>query len=154
MQRWLTLGLSSALGLGYMPVAPGTFGTLAALPLWWALSALPVPWFVVCVLAVTAVGVWSASRAEAIYGEHDVGKIVIDEVAGMLVTVIGVPFQGPQVLAAFVLFRVLDATKPPPIRWFDEHVHGGFGVVIDDVVAGVIACALLHGARLAYGGWW
>lgn len=145
---------SSALGLGYLPLAPGTWGTLGALPLWWAMADLPWPWFAL----ITAVGVlgaiWVSGKAEAVYGAHDVGHIVIDEVVGLLCTVIGVPCRWPQVLAAFVVFRFLDTVKPPPIRFFDEKMPGGAGVVLDDVVAGLIGCGLLHGVRLYLGGWW
>jgi len=148
------LALSSALGLGYLPKAPGTWGTLAAIPIWWALRGLATLPFAIVVLAVCFVSVLVAEAAERIYGKHDVQKIVIDEVAGLLVTAIGVPFRWPEVIAAFVLFRLLDMTKPGPIRTLDERVPGGLGVVLDDVGAGLVACALLHLARLIYGGWW
>ena len=115
---------------------------------------LTLPWFVAATLAVCIFAVWAAGRAEALYGSHDVQHIVIDEVAGLLVTAIGVPWRWQQVLTAFVLFRLLDSLKPPPIRWFDRHVEGGFGVVIDDIVAGVVGCALLHLAHKVLGGWW
>jgi phosphatidylglycerophosphatase A len=154
MFKRFILTLSSAFGLGYAPKAPGTFGTLAALPLWWLLANLSLPVFVLAVVAITLFSIWVAHHAEAIYGGHDVQHIVIDEVAGMLVTVIGVPFAWPQVVAAFVVFRLLDALKPPPIRWFDDHVEGGLGVVIDDVVAGVVGCLILHLTRWLLGGWW
>jgi phosphatidylglycerophosphatase A len=153
--RTLTLAASSALGLGYLPVAPGTWGTFAALPIWYACADWSVGAFVALTAAAVLCAIAISSRAEAIYGEHDVGRIVIDEVVGLMCTVIGVPWRLPEIIAAFLLFRILDAFKPPPIRWFDTHVQGGFGVVIDDVVAGLIGCALLHGARLAHGGlWW
>jgi phosphatidylglycerophosphatase A len=146
---------SSALGLGYLPVAPGTWGTFAALPIWWALAeAVTWPAFAALTAAAVVAAVWISGRAEAIYGAHDVGHIVIDEVVGLLCTVIGVPFRWPEVIAAFVLFRLLDAFKPWPIRIFDERVGGGFGVVIDDVIAGLVGCGLLHAARLWHGGWW
>lgn len=155
-RRWsvrLTLTASSVLGLGYAPVAPGTWGTLAGLPLWWAMRTCTPPVFscitALCVCAAVAV----ASRAEKIYGAHDVQRIVIDEVVGLLCTVIGVPWRWPEVVAAFVLFRLLDALKPPPISWFDAHVPGGLGVVIDDVVAGLIGCVLLHLGCWLHGGW-
>lgn len=148
------IGLTSVLGLGYLPWAPGTWGTLAALPLWWALADLSWAPFVALCLAVTAVAIAASHRAEKIYGGHDVQHIVIDEVAGMLWTVVCVPWRWPEVIAAFVLFRILDAGKPWPIRWFDRHVGGGLGVVIDDVVAGIIGCGILHGAARLYGSWW
>ena len=139
--------------MGYLPLAPGTWGTVGALGVWWAMRELSLPWFVLGTLGVCVVAVWVAGRAEALYGSHDVQHIVIDEVAGLLVTVIGVPWRWPQILAAFVVFRVLDSWKPPPIRWFDKHVEGGFGVVIDDIVAGVVGCAMLHLANKVWG-WW
>jgi phosphatidylglycerophosphatase A len=153
-RRLLVFGLSSAAGLGYLPKAPGTWGTLAALPIWYACRGLSPLAFTVVVLLVTAFSVLVAEAAERLYGRHDVQLIVIDEVAGMLVTAIGVPFAWPEVLAGFVLFRLFDMTKPQPIRWLDEHVPGGFGVVLDDIAAGVVACGLLHGARVLLGGWW
>ncbi len=145
---------SSFFGLGYLPLAPGTWGTVGALGVWWSMRDLTLPWFVGLTLAICAFAVWVAGRAEALYGSHDVQHIVIDEVAGLLVTVIGVPWRWQQVLTAFVVFRLLDSLKPPPIRWFDRHVEGGFGVVIDDIVAGLVGCALLHIAHRIWGGWW
>ena len=150
----MTLGLSSAAGLGYVPVAPGTFGTLAALPLWWGLRRLSPGWFALAAVGFALAAVGVSARAEKFYGAHDVGKIVIDEVAGLLFAAIAVPFRWQQVVAAFAVFRLLDAAKPFPICWFDRTVGGGVGVVIDDVVAGLITCALLHGARMLMGGWW
>jgi phosphatidylglycerophosphatase A len=150
----VVLALSSALGLGYLPKAPGTWGTLAALPIWWALRDVSWVVFAAVTVALTVVSILIAHRAEAIYGGHDVQHIVIDEVAGMLVTVVGVPFAWPEVLAGFILFRVLDSVKPGPIRWVDEHVEGGFGVVMDDVAAGAVGLVLMHVARLVLGHWW
>lgn len=150
----LVLTCSSALGLGYLPKAPGTWGTFAALPLWWAMADYTPAVFTVVTAVLVAFAILISSRAEAIYGAHDVQRIVIDEVVGLLCTVIAVPWRGPEIVAAFILFRLLDALKPWPIRYFDDHVGGGFGVVIDDVVAGLIGCAMLHVACLIHGGWW
>jgi len=142
------------LGLGYLPKAPGTWGTLLAIPIWWALRSLSTRDFGVAVLAFCFVAVVIAELAERIYRRHDVQKIVIDEVAGLLVTAIGVPFRFQEVAVAFVLFRILDMTKPPPIRSLDRGVKGGLGVVLDDVAAGIVACGLLHLGRALNGGWW
>ena len=155
--RWwhrIVLALSSALGLGYLPKAPGTWGTLLAIPIWWALRSLSTLHFAVVALAFCFVSVVISELAERIYGKHDVQKIVIDEVAGLLVTAIGVPCRWQQVLAAFLLFRLFDMTKPGPIRTLDQRVSGGLGVVLDDVAAGLLACGLLHATRFAFGGWW
>lgn len=156
MQPWnlFVLTLSSWFGTGYLPKVPGTWGTLGTLPLWWVMADLPVPIFVATLTGVAVLAILISHAAEKIYGDHDVGKIVIDEVAGFLVTVIAVPFQPGTAVAAFLLFRVLDMTKPWPIKWVDRRVGGGLGVVVDDLLAGAIACALLHGTRLVVGGWW
>ena len=151
--RWVLMS-TSVLGLGYLPAAPGTWGTLGALPVYWLLSGRPLWAAVAVTLALTAVAVALSGRAEAIYGGHDVQHIVIDEVVGLLWAVLAVPWRLPQIVAAFVLFRLLDALKPWPISAIDRRVGGGLGVVLDDVVAGMVACALLHGARLYWGGWW
>lgn len=150
---WRTLALagSSAMGLGYAPIAPGTFGTLAGLPLWWAMSSFAWWWQLAFVVVLTGVSIGFAGLAERIYGEHDTGKIVIDEVAGMCVSVIGIPFGWPEVLIAFLLFRIMDIVKPPPARWLDDNVPGGLGVVIDDVVAGLFALMLMHVGRVIAG---
>ena len=148
------LALSSALGLGYLPLAPGTWGSVAAIPLWWAMRSLSTLHFAVMVLAISFVAIVISEAAERIYGRHDVQKIVIDEVAGLLVTAIGVPFRWHEVAVAFVLFRVLDSTEPWPVSTIDRRVKGGLGVVLDDVAAGVVGCGLLHLGRYLYGGWW
>lgn len=142
--RSAVLALSSAFGLGYLPKAPGTFGTLAALPVWWLLRDVSWPVFALVALGVFAFATWVSSWAERIYGGHDTQHIVIDEVAGMLVTVVGIPFTPINLVLAFIVFRLLDMTKPWPIRWFDDNVQGGFGVVVDDVVAGLFGCGILH----------
>lgn len=150
----LVLMATSVFGLGYAPVAPGTFGTLGALPIWWAASAMAPGPYLLFVLALTAAAVALSHRAEAIYGGHDVQLIVIDEVVGLLWSVVAVPWRLPHIVVAFILFRLLDALKPWPISVIDERVDGGLGVVLDDVVAGMVACALMHGARICLGGWW
>jgi phosphatidylglycerophosphatase A len=142
--------VATALGAGYAPLAPGTFGTAVAVPLAWALASLPVWQFVLIAVGVTLLGVACAERADRAWGTEDNQRIVIDEVAGYLFTVIPVDRSGwVPLLAGFVVFRALDILKPPPIRWLDEHLPGGWGVVLDDVAAGVMgACALLVLDRL------
>lgn len=139
------LFFSSAGGLGYAPKAPGTFGTLLAIPIWWAMSSLETLEFVAGVVGLTLFAIWVSSHADRIYSDHDSGKIVIDEVVGLLATAIAVPFGLVEVLLAFGLFRLFDILKPYPIRLLDERVEGGLGVVIDDTLAGLMACPLVHG---------
>ena len=152
--RTSILSLASAFGLGYVPFAPGTFGTLAAIPIWWALSDVSLATFVWVVAGACVGAVLVAHAAESYYRAHDVQHIVIDEVVGLLVTAVGVPFRWHEVVTAFFLFRVLDMTKPPPIRYVDRRVKGGLGVVLDDVLAGALACAIMHLGRVVFGGWW
>ena len=109
----------------------------ASLP-WWA-------WLLVAA-GVTIVGIWSADVADASWGSHDSGRIVIDEVAGYFVTMAAVDrARWIPLLVGFVIFRALDIVKPPPVRWIDQKVGGGAGVVLDDVVAGAIGCAAMYG---------
>ena len=147
--------LATALGAGYSPIAPGTCGTAVAVPLAWALAELPLWQFLVIALAVTLVGVWAAATADRAWGTHDSGRIVIDEVAGYLVTVALVDRTSWIVLGiGFVVFRFFDIVKPPPVRWIDEHLPGGWGVVLDDIAAGVMGAAVMwalaHFGAFAY----
>jgi phosphatidylglycerophosphatase A len=137
---------ATAGGVGYSTVAPGTCGTAVTVPIAWALAGLPWWSFVAVVAAVTLAGVWAAEVADRAWETHDSGRVVIDEVAGYLATVAFVDRgDGVVLLVGFVVFRALDIIKPPPIRWFDEHLPGGWGVVLDDVVAGVIGAAIMVG---------
>ena len=143
--------VATALGAGYSPIAPGTCGTLVAVPIAWALAGAPLWIFIAVTLAITAVGIAAADCADRAWGSHDDQRIVIDEVAGYLVTVVPVDCSAWTSLAVgFVVFRALDILKPPPIRWFDEHLPGGWGVVLDDVAAGVMGAILM--ALLGYFG--
>ena len=141
------LMFSSAFGLGYSPVAPGTCGTFAGLPLWWLMCAWPVLWQVGFVALFTLFAIWMANIAEEVYDEHDSGKIVIDEVAGVLTAAIAMPFEPVWVVTVFLCFRFFDIVKPPPIRTIDRDLGGGAGVILDDTAAGVMALAVVHSAR-------
>lgn len=138
------LGIATMGPCGHAPVAPGTFGSAAGLLLFWAVRAsgsLAVELAVV--LAVTAVGVAAATRAESVTGRHDPGLIVIDETAGMLVTLAAVPVGFGGAVAGFLAFRLFDIVKPFPARRA-ERLPGGWGVMADDLVAGVYAQVLLR----------
>ena len=138
------LGIATMGPCGHAPVAPGTFGSAAGLLLFWAVRAsgsLAVELAVV--LAVTAVGVVAATRAESATGRHDPGLIVIDEAAGMLVTLAAVPVGLGGAVVGFLAFRLFDIVKPFPARRA-ERLPGGWGVMADDLVAGVYAQALLR----------
>jgi phosphatidylglycerophosphatase A len=131
--------IATALGAGYSPIAPGTCGTAVAVPLAWALASLSMWQFAIVTVLVTMIGIACAHRADLAWGSHDDQRIVIDEVAGYLITVAPVDRHGWAPLAVgFVVFRIFDIVKPPPVRWLDEHLPGGWGVVLDDVAAGVM----------------
>jgi phosphatidylglycerophosphatase A len=133
---------------GFAPVAPGTFGTLGAIPAYWALARLSAPLYVLTVVAFSALACHAAQRAGRHWGVADASPIVIDEVAGYLVTMAFVPFSWPAALLGFALFRVFDVVKPWPASALDR-VKNGFGVVMDDVAAGVYAWAALQLVALA-----
>jgi len=138
------LFLAFGFGSGLAKKAPGTFGTLAAVPLYLALvQAQSLIVYSVVTLLVILVGVWICGQAAEKLGEHDFGGIVWDEIAGFLVTMWLVPFTWQAVALGFILFRVFDIVKPWPIRWIDRQVHGGLGIMLDDILAGVFAGGLL-----------
>jgi phosphatidylglycerophosphatase A len=140
--RTLVIALATAGGVGYAPVAPGTWGALVAVPFlpWLAGLRARAPVCYGALLAgVAAVGVWAAGRAEVVFGGKDHSRIVIDEVAGQLVAGAFVPGTWSAAGLAFVLFRIFDVVKPYPASVFDRRVPGGLGVVGDDLVAGAYA---------------
>ncbi len=144
--------LATWFGSGYAPFAPGTFGSLFALPIGWALAnegglvALAI-----ATVVVFLIGIWAANAYMAQAGEHDPGPVVIDEVAGQWLTMLPMAamltWQG--LLVAFILFRVFDIWKPWPISWADKNIEGGLGVMVDDIMAGIAGAACLYG--LMYG---
>lgn len=142
--------MASFAWIGYFPVAPGTAGSAAALVLFALLRATgSTAVEIAAIAAVLAAGVWSAGRAESHFGTEDPGQVVIDEVAGMLITLAFLPATTWVVVAGFVLFRAFDIVKPWPARSL-ERWHGGAGVMADDVMCGVYANLVLQVAvRLA-----
>ena len=143
MRRFVII-FSTWWGTGYSPVASGTVGTLAAIPLYLILAGLPIPYYLLSLISLTIFSCWVSGRAEAIFNEKDSGKIVIDEVVGYLVTMTGVSLTLPAMILGFFLFRFFDIVKVPPANIIDRRLKNGFGVVMDDVVAGIYACLLLH----------
>jgi phosphatidylglycerophosphatase A len=133
LARWIaTTG-----GLGYAPFAPGSVTSLPVALLVWA-WAPPRSWLLGVTAVVTAVGIWAAGREEARAAEHDPSSIVVDEVAGMLVAMLAAPPGLGWTLLFFVLFRVMDVWKPFPIHRLQD-LPGGWGIVVDDLLAGVYA---------------
>jgi phosphatidylglycerophosphatase A len=138
MRRFIIL-LSTWWGVGFSPIAPGTVGTLAAIPFFLLLSLLPLWIYLPCVLGIGLAACWVSGQAETIFGEQDPRPIVIDEVVGFFAVMIALPPTWPHLLAGFCLFRAFDVLKPPPIRYFERTVKGGYGVVLDDVLAALYA---------------
>ena len=142
-------------GAGLSPWAPGTAGTLLAVPVWLLVCWMPWPAYLMLVAALFVAGVLICGRSAKLLGIHDSPGIVFDEVVGFFVTAASIlPGQsvaaGPWwawLIAAFALFRFFDIVKPWPIRQLDAKVHGGFGIMLDDFVAGIYAGALLGIAR-------
>lgn len=143
--------LASGFGSGCAPVAPGTFGTLAAIPVWMMLSFLsPIP-YVIAVIAIFILGCYVSEKASQELNVHDHGGIVIDEFVGFFITMFLVPFSWINILLGFVLFRIFDVIKPWPIKIVDRQVKGGFGIMVDDVLAGVMALLSMHIILWGYG---
>ena len=140
--RSFILFLATGAYSGYVPVASGTVGSLVALPLIFLSLHLwhlfPVLQVIVLVLAIIG-ACWVAGAAEQYLGEHDSGKIVVDEIVGFLTATALLELTLQRLIIAFFLFRLFDILKPPPARYFDQHVPGGAGVVLDDVCAGIYA---------------
>lgn len=140
--------LAFGLGSGCVPKAPGTFGTLAAVLLYWPLSYLPIGLYAAWLLASFLIGIWLCQRASDALGVHDHGGIVWDEFVGYWITMLAAPTGWEWMVLGFVLFRVFDIAKPWPIGWLDRRVHGGFGIMLDDVIAGLFALAGVQGVSL------
>ena len=130
--------------IGKIPFAPGTFGSLAGILLCFLLSKISVLAAILCIILFIIFSIWIANDAEKILNRKDPGSIVIDEIAGMTVTLIGLPFNVFYVTTGFLIFRILDITKPFPIRYIDRRVSGGAGIVFDDIAAGMIANVILR----------
>jgi phosphatidylglycerophosphatase A len=145
--RFLAWTIATWFGCGRVPIAPGTAGTLGAIPVYWlAVRGGPAAVAAVAVL-LTFVGVWAASVVSRETGKKDPQFVVVDEVAGMLVTMVpAAAFSWPTVAAGFVLFRLLDITKPWPVRAL-EKLPGGWGIVLDDIAAGALGAVVLGALR-------
>ena len=139
--------LAFGFGAGLSPIAPGTMGTLVAIPFAILLRDLSAPVFWGVLFALFWLGVWLCGRVSKKLGVHDHGGIVWDELVGYWLTVAFVPMQWPWLLAAFFVFRFFDIYKPWPIRQLDKNVAGGFGIMIDDILAAIYSMVVLAAAQ-------
>ena len=140
--------LAFGFGAGCSPKAPGTMGTLLAVALYLPLSRLPLAAYGAVLVAVIVAGIWICDKASRDLGVHDHPGIVGDEVAGYLLTMFAAPPGWVWIAVGFALFRLFDIWKPWPIGWFDRRVSGGLGIMLDDLVAGVVAAACLQALAL------
>jgi len=136
--------LAFGFGSGLAKKAPGTFGTLAAVPIFLLLSLLPLWAYLIVVLAACTYGVYLCEKTAEDMQVHDDPSIVWDEFAGFWITMIAIPVSFTTVVIGFALFRFFDILKPWPIDWIDRNVSGGLGIMLDDIVAGLMALGCLH----------
>lgn len=143
MNRFYLLPIATGFGVGYSPVIPGTLGTLIAIPIYYFLSAIPFPLYEITLVGFFFLSVWISEKAEILFGKKDDPRIVIDEMMGFFVTMLWIPRGLFFIVAGFILFRAFDIIKPFPVRRL-ETLKRGYGVVLDDVMAGIYANILLH----------
>jgi phosphatidylglycerophosphatase A len=138
--QFLALGFGS----GLAPKAPGTFGTLAAIPIFLLLTMLTPLYYMIAVIIMSIAGIYICGKAADDVGVHDHPSIVWDEFVGYFITMFMVPISWQSVLVGFLLFRFFDIFKPWPISFIDKKVSGGFGIMLDDVIAGVFALIIMQ----------
>ena len=129
---------------GYLPKAPGTWGSLVGLLIFFLLHTLSLGIYLAVVAGIFLIGTFAAGEAEKIMDHQDPGLVVIDEIAGMLVTMTAVPATPLAMVLGFVLFRIFDIWKPFPVNFFDQRFHGGLGIMLDDIVAGIYSLIILQ----------
>ncbi|WP_246499415.1 phosphatidylglycerophosphatase A family protein [Thiothrix unzii] len=136
--------LAFGFGSGLSPKAPGTMGTLAAIPLYLLLMNLPLTSYLLAVLLISVAGIWICGESSRRLGVHDHGGIVWDEFAGFLLTMTAAPQGWAWIVLGFALFRLFDIWKPWPVRVADRQLHGGLGIMLDDILAGIYAWLVLQ----------
>jgi phosphatidylglycerophosphatase A len=138
------MAIATGFWVGNLPKAPGTWGSLAAFLPWFLIKGLTLPMYLLVLFAVFILGFFTAGSAEKILDRADAGPIVIDEILGMFIALTLAPNHPVAWILGFILFRIFDITKPFPVSWFDQRVHGGIGIMMDDVVAGIYALICLQ----------
>ena len=140
----LIVALATGLYSGKIPFAPGTWGSAFALIPWYFCRGLSLANYLIVMVVLFVVGFLTAGSAEKILDRPDPGAIVIDEIMGMFVTLTLAPNHPVAWLLGFILFRIFDVLKPFPVSWLDTHLHGGIGIMMDDVMAGIYALVCLQ----------
>ena len=129
---------------GYLPKAPGTWGSLVGLFIFFLLHTLSLPIYLAVVAGLFLIGIFTAGEAEKIMDHKDPGLVVIDEIVGMLITMIAVGATPLNMALGFILFRIFDIAKPFPVGFIDQRFHGGLGIMLDDVMAGIYSLLILQ----------
>ena len=136
--------LALGFGSGLLPKAPGTYGTLAAIPLYLLLAPLSINNYLLIVIIMSLAGIYICGKAAKDSGVHYHGAIVWDEIVGFLITMFMMPTTWQTIAVGFILFRIFDIFKPWPISFVDKNLHGGLGIMVDDILAGLAALACMH----------
>jgi phosphatidylglycerophosphatase A len=136
--------LAFGFGAGTLPFAPGTWGTVIAIPLYLLVAHTSLLIYSIITLIIIVAGIWICDVAEKASGVRDHSGIVWDEIAGFFVTMLAAPKGIIWIAIGFILFRIFDVWKPQPIRWVDQHVDGGLGIMVDDIIAAVYAWIILQ----------
>jgi len=136
--------IATGAGSGYLPRAPGTWGSLVGVLLWFLLRPLPLAPYCIFVAGLFILGTVAAGAAEKIVDRGDPGLVVIDEIVGQIIALTAVPAHPLWIILGFIFFRFFDILKPFPVGWLDSHIHGGLGIMLDDVAAGLYALLVLQ----------
>lgn len=136
--------LAFGFGSGLSKRAPGTCGTVVGIPIYWILVHTTTLIYLGVLGLAFLIGIGICQRVSADLGVEDYPGIVWDEIVGFLVTMFSLPFTWTWIILGFIVFRLLDILKPQPLRWIHHHVRGGLGIMLDDLFAGILACAILH----------
>ena len=147
MVKGIVIFLATGCYVGYSPLVPGTTGTLAAIPIYFFLSRLSPLYYMAILLGFIYIAIWASDEAEVLLQSRDCRHIVIDEMVGFILAMFMVPPTLRSILLGFFLFRALDIIKPFPIRILEERVRGGYGVVLDDIAAGIYTNLIIHVLR-------
>ncbi len=131
-------------GSGLLPIMPGTYATLVAIPIFLVLQSFGWLIYAIATLLITVFGIWLSEKVSEEIGIHDFPGMNFDEIVGYLVTMFLVPARWYWVLLGFGLFRLFDIWKPWPINWVDKNVKGGFGIILDDVMAGILSFIVIQ----------
>jgi len=150
----LIIALATGFYSGKLPICPGTWGSLAAIIPWFFLRELPWSAYLLMLGLVFVLGFFVAGSAEKLLDQPDAGPIVIDEFLGMFITLTFAPDHPAAWILGFLLFRFYDIKKPFPCSWFDQRIHGGIGIMMDDVIAGIYALASLQLIWFTRGMFW